>query len=211
MWRPRRPTKPHLPRSHRAGEIRRILRVSADTYLQGWFVFPGCSAISGVRRAVIKCCIKEGGSHSASAEDSSWWSSWSWLCSSLAVSSEAYSFINVQIFPSCNEINVFRWFLAYSCGVPSFPPVVSRVVGGEDVRQNSWPWQVRLHHQILVKLPSTLRSGRNLSAFFSGFAAVQEWQQLLPHLRRNPDRQPVGPYCCSLHRVRLRCVGHVGI
>uniref|UniRef100_A0A3B4TA27 pancreatic elastase II n=1 Tax=Seriola dumerili TaxID=41447 RepID=A0A3B4TA27_SERDU len=32
---------------------------------------------------------------------------------------------------------------AYGCGVPTFPPVLSRVVAGEDVRPHSWPWQVR--------------------------------------------------------------------
>ena len=32
---------------------------------------------------------------------------------------------------------------AYGCGLPTFPPIVTRVVGGEDVRVHSWPWQVR--------------------------------------------------------------------
>ncbi|XP_068453308.1 chymotrypsin-C-like [Clinocottus analis] len=35
---------------------------------------------------------------------------------------------------------------AYGCGLPSFPPVVSRVVGGEDVRPHSWPWQISLQY-----------------------------------------------------------------
>uniref|UniRef100_A0A4W5Q0Y1 pancreatic elastase II n=1 Tax=Hucho hucho TaxID=62062 RepID=A0A4W5Q0Y1_9TELE len=34
----------------------------------------------------------------------------------------------------------------YGCGLPTFPPVVTRVVGGEDVRPNSWPWQVSLQY-----------------------------------------------------------------
>lgn len=31
----------------------------------------------------------------------------------------------------------------YGCGKPTFPPSVSRVVGGEDVEPHSWPWQVK--------------------------------------------------------------------
>ncbi|CAJ1085500.1 chymotrypsin-like elastase family member 2A [Xyrichtys novacula] len=30
---------------------------------------------------------------------------------------------------------------ACGCGLPSFPPVLNRVVAGEDVRPHSWPWQ----------------------------------------------------------------------
>ncbi|XP_033943248.1 chymotrypsin-like elastase family member 2A [Pseudochaenichthys georgianus] len=33
---------------------------------------------------------------------------------------------------------------AYGCGLPTFPPVLSRVVAGEDVRPHSWPWQISL-------------------------------------------------------------------
>uniref|UniRef100_A0A667XAZ9 pancreatic elastase II n=1 Tax=Myripristis murdjan TaxID=586833 RepID=A0A667XAZ9_9TELE len=33
---------------------------------------------------------------------------------------------------------------AYGCGLPTFPPVLSRVVAGEDARPHSWPWQVRI-------------------------------------------------------------------
>ncbi|KAF7655245.1 hypothetical protein LDENG_00058760 [Lucifuga dentata] len=35
---------------------------------------------------------------------------------------------------------------AYGCGLPTFPPVVSRVVGGQDVRAHSWPWQISLQY-----------------------------------------------------------------
>ncbi|CAN2388025.1 Belongs to the peptidase S1 family, partial [Pristimantis euphronides] len=36
---------------------------------------------------------------------------------------------------------------AYSCGVPAVNPILSRVVGGIDVRPNSWPWQISLQYQ----------------------------------------------------------------
>ncbi|KAM4609932.1 chymotrypsin-like elastase family member 2A [Polymixia lowei] len=35
---------------------------------------------------------------------------------------------------------------AYGCGQPSFPPMLSRVVGGQDVRPHSWPWQISLQY-----------------------------------------------------------------
>uniref|UniRef100_A0A4W5PR76 pancreatic elastase II n=1 Tax=Hucho hucho TaxID=62062 RepID=A0A4W5PR76_9TELE len=36
---------------------------------------------------------------------------------------------------------------AYGCGLPTFPPTITRVVGGDDVRENSWPWQASLQYK----------------------------------------------------------------
>ncbi|CAM4575547.1 chymotrypsin-like elastase family member 2A [Lepidochelys kempii] len=35
---------------------------------------------------------------------------------------------------------------ALSCGNPAYPPLLNRVVGGDDARPFSWPWQVSLQY-----------------------------------------------------------------
>uniref|UniRef100_A0A8C6TEC9 Granzyme M n=1 Tax=Neogobius melanostomus TaxID=47308 RepID=A0A8C6TEC9_9GOBI len=52
-------------------------------------------------------------------------------------------------FPSDDSVYTALHFptfytAAWGCGLPTYPPVLSRVVGGDDVRPHSWPWQISL-------------------------------------------------------------------
>ncbi|XP_069463339.1 chymotrypsin-C-like [Ambystoma mexicanum] len=60
---------------------------------------------------------------------------------------------------------------AYSCGVPSYIPNISRVVGGEDVRPNSWPWQISLQYQ----------SGSNWAHTCGGTLIAPNWVLTAAH------------------------------
>uniref|UniRef100_A0A3B4AVU4 pancreatic elastase II n=1 Tax=Periophthalmus magnuspinnatus TaxID=409849 RepID=A0A3B4AVU4_9GOBI len=61
--------------------------------------------------------------------------------------------------------------VAYGCGLPTYPPVVSRVVGGVDVREHSWPWQVSLQYQ----------SGSNFYHTCGGTLISSEWVLTAAH------------------------------
>jgi len=60
---------------------------------------------------------------------------------------------------------------AYGCGVPTFPPAVSRVVGGDDVVKNSWPWQVSLQY----------KSGSNFYHTCGGTLISDQWVLTAAH------------------------------
>nr|XP_055023656.1 chymotrypsin-like elastase family member 2A [Misgurnus anguillicaudatus] len=60
---------------------------------------------------------------------------------------------------------------AYGCGLPTYPPVVKRVVGGEDVRPHSWPWQISLQYS----------SGGNWHHTCGGTLISNEWVLTAAH------------------------------
>lgn len=94
--------------------------------------------------------------------------------------------------------------LAYGCGLPTYPPTLSKVVGGVDARPHSWPWQVNNFQTVLndaVFFSSHDSLWRDCYLLSSGVPAIPERQLLLPHMWWESDLQPVGPHCCSLHRV----------
>uniref|UniRef100_A0A8C9WHP8 pancreatic elastase II n=1 Tax=Scleropages formosus TaxID=113540 RepID=A0A8C9WHP8_SCLFO len=47
------------------------------------------------------------------------------------------------------KLLILAFFIAgaYGCGLPTFPPILSRVVGGVDARPHSWPWQISLQYR----------------------------------------------------------------
>ncbi|XP_055561240.1 chymotrypsin-C isoform X2 [Falco cherrug] len=45
------------------------------------------------------------------------------------------------------QMGLFPGSTAYGCGQPAVPPLLgTRVVGGEDARPHSWPWQISLQY-----------------------------------------------------------------
>ncbi|XP_056241364.1 chymotrypsin-like elastase family member 2A isoform X1 [Seriola aureovittata] len=60
---------------------------------------------------------------------------------------------------------------AYGCGLPTYPPTITRVVGGDDVRENSWPWQVSLQY----------RSGSNFYHTCGGTLISSQWVLTAAH------------------------------
>ncbi|XP_012685207.1 elastase 2 [Clupea harengus] len=71
------------------------------------------------------------------------------------------------------KVLIFALFVvgAYSCGSPAVTPVLSRVVGGDDVRPNSWPWQVSLQY----------RSGSNYYHTCGGTLIADSWVLTAAH------------------------------
>ncbi|XP_034029084.1 LOW QUALITY PROTEIN: chymotrypsin-like elastase family member 2A [Thalassophryne amazonica] len=60
---------------------------------------------------------------------------------------------------------------AYACGRPTYPPILSKVVGGDDVRPHSWPWQVSLQYQ----------SGSNFYHTCGGTLISSQWVLTAAH------------------------------
>ncbi|KAK5894423.1 hypothetical protein CesoFtcFv8_011116 [Champsocephalus esox] len=60
---------------------------------------------------------------------------------------------------------------AYGCGLPTFTPTITRVVGGDDVREHSWPWQVSLQY----------KSGSNFYHTCGGTLISREWVLTAAH------------------------------
>ncbi|XP_038578798.1 elastase 2 [Micropterus salmoides] len=60
---------------------------------------------------------------------------------------------------------------AYGCGLPTYRPVITRVVGGVDVRENSWPWQVSLQY----------KSGSNFYHTCGGTLISNQWVLTAAH------------------------------
>uniref|UniRef100_A0A673AIH0 pancreatic elastase II n=1 Tax=Sphaeramia orbicularis TaxID=375764 RepID=A0A673AIH0_9TELE len=71
---------------------------------------------------------------------------------------------------------------SYGCGLPTYPPVLTRVVGGDDVREHSWPWQVKKKKKTLslqiLPIPSVL----SFSPFAQTFLFYCCLVRILPHL-----------------------------
>uniref|UniRef100_I3J1A8 pancreatic elastase II n=1 Tax=Oreochromis niloticus TaxID=8128 RepID=I3J1A8_ORENI len=60
---------------------------------------------------------------------------------------------------------------AYGCGTPTYPPILTRVVGGEDVRAHSWPWQISLQY----------KSGNSFYHTCGGTLISNEWVLTAAH------------------------------
>ncbi|XP_070824350.1 chymotrypsin-like elastase family member 2A isoform X1 [Chaetodon trifascialis] len=60
---------------------------------------------------------------------------------------------------------------AYGCGLPTYTPILTRVVGGQDVRPKSWPWQVSLQY----------RSGSNFYHTCGGTLISNQWVLTAAH------------------------------
>ncbi|XP_034027430.1 chymotrypsin-like elastase family member 2A [Thalassophryne amazonica] len=59
----------------------------------------------------------------------------------------------MYVSAKCRETDMMKFMVlavlisaAYGCGVPAVPPLQGRVVGGEDVKPHSWPWQISLQY-----------------------------------------------------------------
>lgn len=96
---------------------------------------------------------------------------------------------------------------ASSCGVPTFlPNLAARVVGGDNARPHSWPWQVSTATGVGGRWrgwwgepPWGLTLG--LSHHPSDLPPVPQGRHMEAHLRWHLDRQQLRPHGCPLHQV----------
>uniref|UniRef100_A0A8C2WSJ8 pancreatic elastase II n=1 Tax=Cyclopterus lumpus TaxID=8103 RepID=A0A8C2WSJ8_CYCLU len=86
-------------------------------------------------------------------------------------------------------ISVLTYLQAYGCGLPTFQPTITRVVGGDDVRENSWPWQVSLQY----------KSGSSYYHTCGGTLISNQWVLTAAHCIRG--HRETGP--CRTYRVYL--------
>uniref|UniRef100_A0A665SX05 pancreatic elastase II n=1 Tax=Echeneis naucrates TaxID=173247 RepID=A0A665SX05_ECHNA len=85
---------------------------------------------------------------------------------------------------------------AYGCGLPTYPPTLTRVVGGEDVRENSWPWQVSLQYQ----------SGSSFYHTCGGTLISNQWVLTAAHCISRTYRVYLGKHNLNYNELKQHCI-----
>lgn len=99
--------------------------------------------------------------------------------------------------------NVHNYFIpAHGCGIPSIPPMLSRVVSGEDARPHSWPLAGKLSCLKCIACRPLQPGDTSALCSAKRVAAVRQQQALEARLWRHSDLLQMGPDFDPLHRVR---------